>query len=94
MTPSPTYAVSAITYTIPSASTQGVEYTVTLDAAGYHCSCKAAQFRRACWHVKAIKAHQYTGKPRARLAVQPATNVPPVTFTPPHDNPAAHLWEA
>lgn len=44
-------------FDVPSATTEGVSYTVTLDGLGdYKCTCPGWRFRNECWHVDAVKA--------------------------------------
>jgi hypothetical protein len=46
------------TYTVPSATTPGITYTVTADESGVlTCNCRAGTYpktRGRCWHLKAV----------------------------------------
>jgi hypothetical protein len=59
-------AIRSIEYTAPSATEQGVTYTVKVDDAGWHCECKAGHYRRLCWHRKAAQTG-LLGKPIVRV---------------------------
>jgi hypothetical protein len=58
--------IKSISYTAPSATTEGVSYTVTVDGRGWHCTCTASEFNRHCWHVRAAKAG-VLGRPVVRM---------------------------
>ena len=65
---------SAPRWSVPSATTEGIEYSVTVDANGERrCSCPANDYpktRGRCWHLKAINAGLV--KPRIRVSQRPA----------------------
>jgi hypothetical protein len=67
--PATAYTIKAITYTVPSATTPGEQYTVSVDPETklMHCTCPA---RRQCWHQKAVIAG-VAGKPRVRIQPHP-----------------------
>ena len=71
-TPTQEYQIKRIVYTVESASTPGVTYTVQVDDDGWSCSCKASQYtktRGKCWHLKAALAGELPGKPRVTLGL-------------------------
>lgn len=87
--PVPAYQVKELAYIVRSATDAGVVYTVTLDRLGYHCTCKARAFpktRGRCWHVKAVLAGMYLGKPHAKVQLAPAPAPAPAA------NPSGWLW--
>ena len=47
--PTASYQLRAISYTVPSASEPGVTYTVTVTDDGTICTCTAGHYRRLCW---------------------------------------------
>ncbi len=65
---------SAPRWSVPSATTEGIEYIITVDANGERrCSCPANDYPRTkgkCWHLKAISAGLV--KPRIRATQRPA----------------------
>jgi hypothetical protein len=73
------YSIVSITYTAESASIPGRTYAITVDADGWHCSCKAGEYtktRGKCWHLRSAQAGEL-GKPRVRVQpVAPAPAVP------------------
>lgn len=68
-------------WSVPSATTEGTGYTITVDANGERvCSCKANDYpktRGKCWHLKAVNAGLV--KPRIRVSQRPASKVAPKT---------------
>ncbi len=64
------YDLRSVTYRVPSATTDGTMHTVVIDDAGRHCSCKAYQYGRPCWHLRAVKDGN-AGKPYVRLMPLP-----------------------
>jgi len=66
--------MSAPRWTVPSATTEGTEYEITVDQNGERqCSCEASQYpktRGKCWHLKAVAAGMV--KPRVRVSQRPA----------------------
>ncbi|MGD9890696.1 MAG: hypothetical protein AB7U18_05315 [Dehalococcoidia bacterium] len=75
MTPTirnPTTIIRSITWTVTSASDAGTTYTVSAPSPTgiLRCACKAAQYNRPCWHVKAVHAGM-AGKPRVRVVAIP-----------------------
>ena len=61
------YQTRSLTYTVPSATTAGITYTVTVDPSTglMECACKGASYGHDCWHKKAIRAGVV--KPRVRI---------------------------
>ncbi len=64
------HTMSAPRWSVPSATTEGTEYQITVDANGERvCNCEASQYpktRGKCWHLKAV-ASGLAGKPRVRV---------------------------
>jgi hypothetical protein len=62
--------MSAPRWSVPSATTEGTKYEITVDANGERqCSCEASQYpktRGRCWHLKAVNAGLV--KPRVRVS--------------------------
>jgi hypothetical protein len=63
------YQIRAIRYTVPSASTPGVSYIVSVDPSTQvmDCSCPA---RRECWHKKSVRTGM-AGKPHVTARIMP-----------------------
>lgn len=67
------YDIKSITYTVPSATTDGHYYQVSIDHETQRatCDCPASQgskTRGKCWHIKAVRSG-LAGKPRIRIGV-------------------------
>ena len=67
--------IRSITYTVPSATREGVEHVVTEDVetGARHCACEASDHPKTagkCWHVKSVNAGLV--KPRVRVSQRPA----------------------
>ena len=68
------FTTSAPRWSVPSTTTEGTTYEITVDQNGERrCSCPANDYpktRGRCWHLKAIS----TGlvKPRIRVSQRPA----------------------
>jgi hypothetical protein len=81
-TPQQAYRIGTPRWTVPSATTEDTEYTITVDANGERqCNCEASQYpktRGRCWHLKAVNAGLV--KPRIRVSQRPAP-APLPTFT-------------
>lgn len=74
-------AVKAITYRVPSATTPGLSYDVSVNPLTMRpqsCTCPA---RRECWHRKAVAA--------GAVGVKPRITYGPVAVPP----PASHPWQ-
>lgn len=75
-------SMSAPRWTVPSATTGGTKYEITVDANGERqCNCQAndyAKKRGRCWHLKAVNAGLV--KPRIRVSQRPRP-APLATFT-------------
>lgn len=68
----PTRSYTAIRWTVPSATTPGVVYTVSAGSPSdtLSCDCEASNYpktRGRCWHLKAV-ATGLAGKPRCRAS--------------------------
>lgn len=72
--PQPEFSMSAPRWPVPSATTEGAEYEITVDQNGERvCNCQASQYpktRGRCWHLKAVNAGLV--KPRVRVSQRPA----------------------
>jgi hypothetical protein len=79
--PQPQFTTGTPRWTVPSATTEGERYEITIDANGERvCTCEASQYpktRGRCWHLKAVAAG-LAGKPRVRVSQRPAP-LPKVT---------------
>ena len=61
-------------WTVPSATTPGVVYTVTADpqTTELRCDCPNGQAGKCqCWHLKAVRTG-LAGRPRVRVSQRPA----------------------
>lgn len=54
-------------------------YEVTVDAAGYRCTCKAGQHREACWHRASAYRMRLACRALKPTAPAPSTTVKPLT---------------
>ena len=89
--PNASYQLRSISYTVPSATREGIAHTVTVTDDGTTCTCEAGHYKRLCWHQKAVQTGMVTSHPRVRIRPLEA-NV--VTAAPrPDRNPAAFLWD-
>jgi hypothetical protein len=79
----PHLTMSTPRWSVPSATTEGTTYEITVNEHGERvCSCEASQYpktRGRCWHLKAVAAG-LAGKPRVRVSQRPAT-APLPSFT-------------
>ncbi|MGD9891653.1 MAG: hypothetical protein AB7R89_28725 [Dehalococcoidia bacterium] len=69
--------IRSITWTVPSATDAGTEYTVSAPSPTgiLSCNCKASEFpktRGRCWHIKSVRAG-LAGKPRVRVTPRSAS---------------------
>jgi hypothetical protein len=65
-----------------------------VDDRGWHCTCKASEFHRHCWHVRAAKAG-VLGKPVVRMHwTAPAQSEHEAAITAAHASRAAYLARA
>ena len=68
------FTTGAPRWSVPSATVEGTDYTITVDANGERvCSCKANDYPKTCgkcWHLKAVSAGLV--KPRVRVSQCPA----------------------
>jgi len=90
--PTASYQLRSISYTVPSATEAGVSYTVMITDDAITCTCLAGHYKRPCWHRKAVKAGQVTSKPRVRIRPLEATVVS-ASAPSPDVNPSAWLWD-
>jgi hypothetical protein len=69
--PQPQVTTGLPRWTVPSATTEGTDYTVTVNEHGERvCNCEANGYpktRGKCWHLKAV-ASGLAGKPRIRVS--------------------------
>jgi hypothetical protein len=90
--PQPEFSMSPPRWTVPSATTEGTEYEVTVDQNGERvCPCPASQYPKTkgkCWHLKAVQSGVI--KPRVRVTQRP-TPTPTVT---PAVLPGEGVWQA
>jgi hypothetical protein len=72
------YEIRAISYEVPSASSTGVTYRVSVDAGGWRCTCPGWKYRGTCRHLRAARAGE-AGKPRIAIMPLPSRPQPPCT---------------
>ena len=67
--------IRTITWTVPSATRQGITHTVSedIETGARSCNCEAsdhAKTRGKCWHLRAV-ASGLAGKPTVRISQRP-----------------------
>ena len=73
------YTLKSIVYHVPSASEPGLVHDVTVTDERVTCDCEAskhAKTRGRCWHLQAVKAGLYVGKPHMRIEPLPPAPTP------------------
>ena len=73
-TPPQSYTMSPPRWSVPSATTEGTEYAITVNEHGERvCNCQANDYpktRGRCWHLKAVGAGMV--RPVVRISQRPA----------------------
>ncbi len=63
------YTAKSISYTVPSATREGLTHTVTRLPGKLQCDCEAGRLNRPCWHVRSVLAGLV--KPHVKLSAVP-----------------------
>jgi len=69
-------------YRVPSATSDGETYIVTVRDGQYRCDCPAHTYGRPCWHMAAVYLAKVQAKGAKVVGVNPATKAAAVMVLP------------